>query len=194
MMSAFVPPDPVAAHLLTSVNRPPVAIPDPERLVHLQFRRFAGCPVCNLHLRSVVRRHEEIEAAGIREVVVFHSPADELAEYAADLPFAMIADPDKRLYAEFGVEPSIRAMLDPRVWATIVRAVAVSAWGLLRGKGRVPAAFPHGGRYGLPGDFLIGRDGRVLATKYGEHAYDQWSVDELLALAASAPAMRPEPF
>lgn len=92
--------------LTAVVDGAPVAVPDPERLVHLQFRRFAGCPICHLHLRSVVRRHDEIAAAGIREVVVFHSGADELREHVADLPFAVIADPRKRLYAEFGVESS----------------------------------------------------------------------------------------
>jgi hypothetical protein len=29
-----------------------IQVPDPQRLVHLQFRRFAGCPICNLHLAS----------------------------------------------------------------------------------------------------------------------------------------------
>jgi len=29
-----------------------LAIPDPGRWVHLQFRRFAGRPVCNLHLQA----------------------------------------------------------------------------------------------------------------------------------------------
>jgi len=164
-----------------------VAVPGRDRLIHLQFRRFAGCPVCNLHLRSIVRRHEEIEAAGIREVVVFHSSEGELREHTADLPFAIIADPGKRLYREFGVETSRRALLHPRVWGTIVRAVARQTWGIVRRRERGPATFPGGGRYGLPGDFLIGTDGRVIATKYGEHAYDQWSVDELLALAAESP-------
>jgi hypothetical protein len=28
-----------------------VALPDAERLVHLQFRRYSGCPACNLHLK-----------------------------------------------------------------------------------------------------------------------------------------------
>ena len=37
-----------------------VAIPDPEALVHLQFRRFAGCPVCNLHLRGFAARVDEL--------------------------------------------------------------------------------------------------------------------------------------
>jgi hypothetical protein len=44
---------------------------------------------------------------------------------------------------------------------------------------------------GLPTDFLIGTDGWVLALKYGTDAYDQWSVDELLAIARKhAPAKR----
>jgi len=36
---------------------------------------------------------------------------------------------------------------------------------------------------GLPADFLVAQDGRILALKYGVHANDQWSVDELLSLA-----------
>ncbi|GGK63574.1 alkyl hydroperoxide reductase [Planomonospora parontospora subsp. parontospora] len=174
----------VPARDLPAVNGRTAAVPDPDRLVHLQFRRFAGCPVCNLHLRSFVARHAGIEAAGVREAVVFHSPADELAEHAAGLPFAVIADPDKKLYAEFGVESAPRALLDPRVWGTIVLAVLRGLRQVARGRERAPAARPHGGRLGLPADFLIASDGRVVACKYGEHAYDQWSVDELLALAA----------
>jgi hypothetical protein len=45
---------------------------------------------------------------------------------------------------------------------------------------------PHGGRLGLPADFLIGPDGRVLAAKYGQHVDDHWSVDQLLRIAQSA--------
>jgi hypothetical protein len=45
----------------------------------------------------------------------------------------------------------------------------------------IPAS-PAKGGLGLPADVLIDADGRVVAVKYGEHAYDQWSVDELLAL------------
>ena len=43
---------------------------------------------------------------------------------------------------------------------------------------------PTGGHLGLPADFLIGSDGRVLACKRGTHANDQWSVDEVLAHAS----------
>jgi peroxiredoxin len=78
-------------------------VPDSERLVHLQFRRYAGCPACNVHLRSIARRHDEILATGIREIVVFHSKRETMLEFQGELPFAAVADPEKRLYAEFGI-------------------------------------------------------------------------------------------
>src|SRR5689334_5450681 len=131
-------PTTVSERVLTTVTGAEVPIPDPDLLVHLQFRRFAGCPVCNLHLRSIVRRHAEITAAGVREVVVFHSSAADLREHVADLPFAVVPDPQRRLYREFGVESARRALLNPRVWPTIVRAVARSSWALLRGRERPP--------------------------------------------------------
>jgi peroxiredoxin len=164
-------------------------IPDPERLVHLQFRRFAGCPICNLHLRSVVRRHDEIEAAGIREVVVFHSPAEELREY--DLPFAVIPDPEKKLYAEFGVQASPRALLSPRAWGPLIRAVARSSVAIARRREAGPGGKQEHGRLGLPADFLIAPDGRVVASKFGQHAYDQWEVDEVLARSGNWLRKRP---
>jgi peroxiredoxin len=170
---------------LLSVTGERVSIPPSEGLVHLQFRRFAGCPICNLHLQSIVQRHDDIEAAGIREVVFFHSPADELAKYTADLPFATVPDPDKRYYRQFGVESSPRALLDPRAWPGIIRGVALTTLGRFR----APAVHQAGGHLGLPADFLIDTNGTVIAEKLGTHAYDQWSVDELLAHArAGRPA------
>ncbi|MFF8411885.1 peroxiredoxin-like family protein [Streptomyces omiyaensis] len=180
------PGDPVPVRTLAPVVGPPLVVPDPERAVHAQFRRFAGCPVCHLHLRSVARRHEEIERAGIREVVLFHSPVEELRAHAAHLPFAVVADPGKELYRAFGVEAHRRALLDPRGWPGIVKGVCGATAELLRGRGRLPAASQPGGRIGLPADFLIAPDGRVAAAKYGEHIDDQWSVDELLAYAAAS--------
>ncbi|MEV4345568.1 peroxiredoxin-like family protein [Actinoplanes sp. NPDC049596] len=169
---------------LIAVDGAAVTVPDPERLIHLQFRRFAGCPICNLHLRSIVQRHAEIEAAGIREVVVFHSPAEELREY--DLPFAVIPDPEKRLYAEYGVQASPRSLLHPRAWGPVIRAVARSSVMIGRRREAGPAGRQRQGRLGLPADFLIAPGGRTVASKFGHHAYDQWSVDEVLRLAAGS--------
>lgn len=175
------PPTTVSRHQFLSVTGEHIPVPDPHSLVHLQFRRFAGCPICNLHLQSFVARHAEISAAGIREVAFFHSPAAELAEHTSDLPFATVADPDKEAYREFGVESGPRALLDPRSWPAIIRGGLLT----LRGRFRAPAGRQPGGRLGLPADFLIAPDGVVLAAKYGAHADDQWSVDDLLAQASA---------
>src|SRR6187399_898528 len=178
------------AHLgprvLESIAAEQVRIPDPSALVHLQFRRFAGCPICDVHLREVVRRDAEIARAGVREVVVFHSTVAELLEYESHLPFAVIADPEKRLYREFGVEAAARALLDPRAWPNIARGVAQSLARIVWRGGPIPPLIPGGGRLGLPADFLIEPDGRLIAAKYGDHAGDHWSVDELLAVARAA--------
>ena len=149
--------------------------------------------MCSLHLRSFASRHRELAAAGIREVAVFHAPAAELRPHVADLPFAVIADPGKRLYAEFGVESARRALLAPRAWPAIARGVAASLWGIVRHRRPAPALRPHGGRFGLPADFLIAPDGRVLAVKYGEHASDHWPVSDVLALARAQDGRSPAP-
>ena len=174
--------DRIEGRTLTDVAGRPVAVPDPERLVHLQFRRFAGCPICNLHLRSFSRRFNEIEAAGVREVVVFHSTAEEMMQYESDLPFVAVGDPRKQLYSEFGVEAGLHALLDPRAWLGILGGVADATTESIRRGKLMGNTNPHGGRVGLPADFLIAPDGRVRACKYGRHADDQWSVDEMLAL------------
>jgi len=54
------------------------------RWTDLQFRRFAGCPVCNLHLQDFIRRNGELVQAGIHEVVAFHSSNEEQCRTRAD--------------------------------------------------------------------------------------------------------------
>ena len=48
---------------------------------------------------------------------------------------------------------------------------------------------PNGGILGLPADFLIASNGYIRAVHYGTHAYDQWTVDELLELTRSCSSM-----
>ncbi len=155
-----------------------VGVPDPQsRYLHLQFRRFAGCPVCNFHLMTMARRRAEIEAAGIRQLVFFHSSRDEMLKYQAQLPFDCVADPAKKHFRAFGVEASLRALLHPRVFWSGLR------WVLATGRFYRRA---ENGILGLPADFLIDPAGRVVACKYGTHADDHWEVDELLRQVAEA--------
>ena len=164
----------IAKRTLITTALKSVEIPDAKDIVHLQFRRFAGCPFCSLHLQSFSQRYAEIVAAGIREVVVFRSTAAALQRHHAVLPFAVVADANNQLYTEFGVGSGLRALLNPRV-------LAMALPNVIRQFPRLPGIPPRGkGVLGLPADFLIATDGRVLARKYGSHADNQWSVDDLL--------------
>jgi hypothetical protein len=157
--------------LVETVQGNPVEIPDKEKFTHLQFRRFAGCPMCNLHIRDFIRRHEELVDHGIREVVVFHSSKEALLKNQDQVPFDLIADPEKTLYREFGVETSVRSVLHPGAWLPAFK-------GVLSGRFSLPSWGES--PLGLPADFLIDRNGQVAACKYGKHAYDHWTVDEVI--------------
>lgn len=175
---------------LTDMRGSVVQIPDPDgRITHLQFRRFAGCPICNLHLRSITGRLGEIEAAGVREVVVFHSTDAELLTYQDDLPLTVVGDPGRTLYRRFGVESGPRAF-GGRAWRALPRGLALMARQALTHRRVALPVAPTGGKLGLPADVLVAADGRVIAARYGEHADDQWSVDELLALVVGDVAAR----
>jgi peroxiredoxin len=162
--------------VLEAVTREWVNIPDPNALIHLQFRRFVDCPICNTHIAQLRKRAGEIKAAGIREVIVFHSSAKSIRSYQKDVPFLLVADPDKVLYKEFGVETSFR-FLSLKALRAVTRGIAHGHFGM--------RVLPRG-PLGLPADFLIAPSGQIKAVKYGTNAADQWSVDELLTLANGA--------
>jgi peroxiredoxin len=165
--------------VMEAVTGEAINLPDPKRLVHLQFRRFVDCPICNTHIAEFRKRAREIEAAGIKEVIVFHSSPKSIRAYQRDVPFRMVGDPKKAFYKNFGVEASLGFMSLSALGAGM-RGMAHGHFGL---------RMVGGGPLGLPADFLIAPSGRINAVKYGTDAYDQWSVDELLTLAKGAAAL-----
>src|SRR5262245_11568966 len=136
----FKPGDMVPAATLESVTGDPIKLPDPDRLVHLQFRRFVDCPICNTHIAELRGRAREIEAAGIKEVIVFHSSAKAIRSYQKDVPFVLVGDPKKALYKEFGVETSL-GFMRLKTFGAWTRGIAHGHLGL--------RSFP-GGPFGLP--------------------------------------------
>src|SRR5262245_11406898 len=146
----FKPGDTVPARTLESVTGEPIKLPDPHRLVHLQFRRFVDCPICNTHIAELRRRAREIEAAGLKEVIVFHSSARSIRSYQKDVPFELVGDPKKALYKQFGVESSL-GFLTLRSLGAAMRGVAHGHFGLRL----------SGGPFGLPGEFLIAPSGQL---------------------------------
>lgn len=160
---------------MTNIHGAPVVVPDTGRKwVHLYFARFAACPICNVHLQSLIAGSRKLFTANVREVVFFHSPNSSLLPYQGNFPFDVVGDPEKTFYQRFGVESSILSLLDPRAWPTIVRA------SMAADKPKGPSN--EGGVLGLPADILIAPDGRVKAVHYGKYVADAWSVENIVSL------------
>jgi hypothetical protein len=63
----FKPGDVLPTTVMEAVNGEAISLPVPKRLVHLQFRRFVDCPICNTHIAEFRKRAREIETAGVRK-------------------------------------------------------------------------------------------------------------------------------
>ena len=161
---------------LESVTGEPITIPAPDRLVHIQFRRWVGCPICNTHVGQLLKRADDFAATGVREVLLFHSTAEDIRAFQMDVPFDLVADTTKTHYKEVGAESSLWYWLS-------VKTLRAAILGMARL--RLTLRMTNG-PFGLPAEFLVAPSGRVVAAKYGRSAYDQWTVDELLALARAA--------
>jgi peroxiredoxin len=146
------------------------------RPVLLKFYRFAECPVCNLHVQALVRRHDEVAAAGLTTVIFFHSPLSRVErKQGFGLPFRAIADPEKQIFGAYGVEASIGGMFDGQVARDYARAMGAGFFSKPFGH--------HGGIKGHPADFVIDGEGVIQHAHYGESYADSLEVPEVVALA-----------
>jgi len=65
----FKPGDMLPTTVMQAVTGEAINLPDARHLVHLQFRRFVDCPICNTHIAEFRKRAREIEAA-VKEAIV----------------------------------------------------------------------------------------------------------------------------
>lgn len=140
----------------------------------LSFYRYASCPLCNLRVHELVAHHDEWRERGLHLLAVFESPAEHIRRYLDrhDAPFPILPDPERRLYRQYGVQPSwgglLRVMTHhfPMVYEAVVR------------KGFLPGRM-DGDWAMVPADFLIGPDLRIAEAFYGRHIGDHMPVTQI---------------
>jgi hypothetical protein len=94
------------------------------------------------------------------KVVVVRATAKGLAKRQADMPFRLIADPERALYRRLGVGRRLRSPLSPRAQRAAIAGLAAER---AARRGVLGPVKPTGGRFGLPADFLIAPHGRTTA-------------------------------
>jgi peroxiredoxin len=157
---------PAPAFTATTVTGETINLRDLRgRKVWLAFFRYVGCPLCNLRIHELIRRHGDLEEKGLALLAVFQSPVERLRRFADRRrpPFTLISDPDEALYRLYGVTAGLAGFLAPSVIPKLAKAAIHGFW---------PGA-TDGTKTRLPADFLID-EGGVIADLFqgrdiGEH-------------------------
>ncbi len=142
------------------------------RKIYLTFLRTTSCPFCNLRVHQLIQKQEEWNKKGIVTVAVFASTADEISQYAGKQQpqFTIIADPDERLYHQFGIKHSFVAMIKSMVrLGAIVETMKKGFFNV--------NSFTD--KRILTGDFLINENQEVVLSYYGKDFGDHIAFEEI---------------
>ncbi len=148
--------------------------------VVVSFTRYAGCPVCQLHVARIAAAMPEFRARSCGVWMVFQStPARLQAAMAEWQPgFAAVADPTARLYDAFGAAASLAGYVHPRSLLALGRAtVAGKRHGRFEGR-----------ETQMPADFVLDHAGGIILAHQGRDVGDDTPVAALLAAVDSVKA------
>jgi hypothetical protein len=129
-------------------------------------------------VRQFAARADEFERRGLPLVRVSHSPVGALRDYVEGpgaVPFAVLADPGRRVYRAYGIGASWLAFLRAR--GALGRVREATRTGL---KPRWSDAL-RDGIGGSPADFLIDASGLLERVHYGAHHADSLTPETALA-------------
>lgn len=123
------------------------------------FYRGSWCPYCNLQLRALSARLDEIHALGAQLVAISPQVPDGsmTKDAISDMGFCVLSDQDAKVAAEFGVAWEVPAFLTEHM--RVDRQLDLDA--INNGNGHV---LP------IPATFIIGRDG-IVSWRYVDVDY-----------------------
>ena len=152
-----------------------VSVPASGAWTLLSFLRYASCPMCNLRVRELRLRDQELKSAGVTWLAVFHSPSRRLMRYfSTEVRSHVVADPGRVLYARFDVGYSwwrtLASVLVPTFFWRLLKATAFGYWG---------GAIDHS-IHSMPADFLVSPTGAIRLVHYGRHIGDHVAVSDVL--------------
>ena len=129
------------------------------------------------------RSHAELEAASLKVLLISFGSPDEARAWRREtgVPFPILFDPQRSVYAAYGLGRSALRSWSPSTLAFYLRA-------LFRGE-RLPA--PRGDPHQMGGDFLLDRSGRLLLAHLSRDPVDRPDIATLLAAARAIAG--PEP-
>lgn len=157
-----------------------------NRKVYISFHRAAACPLCNLRNHLLMERYLDYARHGLRHISFWEATAEQLHYYLDPMrpPFPIIADPERRIYGQYGLESSLLAPVRAR-FSRGADLREARRQGL--GTHWLSSIFSAPGAAGrLPGDFLISPNLRIARAHYGRDAGDFLMFAEIDAFVVPA--------
>jgi peroxiredoxin len=143
-----------------------------DKHLMLSFYRYASCPLCNLRVQHLIQQYPSYSQKGLQMIAVFQSPQASIRKYVGkqDIPFPVIADPERILYQEYGVESS---------WIGFIKgSLRLSALTSAATKGYLPGKM-EGQKSIIPADFLICPDLTIQVAYYGKDIGDHLPIQKI---------------
>ncbi len=157
--------------------------------VLVTFNRAAVCPLCNVRTYHLIRRYPIYQRFGLGIIAFFESSPERTHFYLDRLqsPYPIVADLKHSVYDDYGLDSSflggLRALFGRR---SVYREADTLNLG--SGSNLAENVFRMDGKMSrLPGDFLIGPDGRIKLAYYGHDAGDFLLFSDLETAAFGAP-------
>lgn len=143
--------------------------------VLLTFFRYATCPFCNLRIHKMISRYDGYKAKGVDVLGIMESPAERILRNSPgrqDPPFALIADPELKLYTQYGLAAS---------WLGLGKALITRPGEAYESiiKNGTSLGRPDGKMAMLPAEFFINENGLITKAYYGRDIGDHIPFEEI---------------
>ena len=159
----------------TSINNQPISLSAFEgKKVLIKFHRFSGCPVAQWQIHELIKKQNELNAAGIETIVFMHSSLKKILSNFKEVPgLHIISDRKKIFYQLFHSQFSWKTLFSLASWHITFASI-------------FHGYFPQfnkfeGGIIGIPSDFFLDEQRRIVDLNYGKHLGDSWTVSEVLS-------------
>jgi peroxiredoxin len=129
-----------------------------EQKLVLIFSRYFGCPICQVDLRNLLQRKDEIEEKGGKILYITQSGGKVAEEFidAKNIDFPVIPSSKEELYKDYGL-----GVMDPKALVKIKEKLKEA-----RESGIEHGEFEGWEKQG-PGQFIIDKEGKIIHAQKG---------------------------
>lgn len=146
-----------------------------DKKLFIGFFRHAGCPFCNLRVHALTKVHQKLKAKGLEMIFFFESKESVLLRstfHQEVSPIPLISDPEKEIYAKYGLEESKSISRNSHITSFIQTAIKAKFKG-------VPMNMPEAQESlnTIPAEFLVDKGLRLKKLHYAKSLTDRLDLD-----------------